>query len=634
MSKYGLSFDRMAGMVGATAVFVCLYQALRVFFSILFGVMYDAMFAGTASISIVGLLLAAVVVALLAPLAAPRQPATLRYASLAGAVLVLLARIPLTLDIPQIRLEAALVIIAAGGFYLATRIRVDARQVARALIVGLVADQLLRAAGQTFDVTLRSGWWPGQVVVSAALCLLAGWLYVKHPTEGEIAGAKLDLRTGIAWGSWLFLETSLLAFPNALARWSSGPYLAFATCVPLVMVLVLFEEDAWLGLRGRIGGAAMLAVLVVGLGAGYLMAGVPAFLGLVAAQAVAVVLLLSYLRPDHSRQQDRTGPGLAMGGILFLILGFFWAFAFTYAYTLDVFRGVGLPVFLAAGLLAGLPSLRSAAQTGPVELSSRRRRIAMWGTGLGVVALILAMNWPRSRPQLEEDGLFRAATYNIHYGYDGNWLLKLEAQAQAIEAAGADVVALQEVDAGRPTSYMIDDARWLAHRLGMGVVYMPCMEHLTGIALLSRYPIVDYDKLLLPSDLEQTGIIWAKVDLGGQQVNAFAIWMGLEPEERAQQINAALAFIATHAGPAVFGGDFNSTPDSPVYAQIAGAGLTDPFVTLGLGSPPTDPAVDPTKRIDFVWLRDLTPVAAEVSEALASDHRMVVVEVSIPESQQ
>ena len=163
---------------------------------------------------------------------------------------------------------------------------------------------------------------------------------------------------------------------------------------------------------------------------------------------------------------------------------------------------------------------------------------------------------------------------------------------------------------------------------------MPCMEHLTGIALLSRYPIVDYDKLLLPSDLEQTGIIWAKVDLGGRQVNALAIWMGLEPEERAQQINAALAFIAAHAGPAVFGGDFNSTPDSPVYAQIAGAGLTDPFVTLGLGSPPTDPAVDPTKRIDFVWLRDLTPVAAEVSEALASDHRMVMVEVNIPENQQ
>jgi len=372
---------------------------------------------------------------------------------------------------------------------------------------------------------------------------------------------------------------------------------------------------------------------VVGLGAGYLMKGLPAFLGLMAAQAAAVVLLLSYVRPDDSKERDRTGLGLALGGLVFLILGLVWAFAFTYAYTLEIFRGVGLPVFLAAGLLAGLPGLRPA-RTGPILPSSRGRRMAMWGTGLGMVGLILAMNWPGSRPQAEAGDLFRAATYNVHYGYHTDWRLQLEAQAQAIEAAGADVVALQEVDTGRPTSYMIDDARWLAHRLGMGVVYLPCMEHLTGIGLLSRYPIVEYDTLLLPSDLEQTGIIWAKIEVGGQPVNAFAIWMGLKPEERAQQINAALAFIAAHPGPAIFGGDFNSTPDSPVYAQVSGAGLTDPFATLELGSPPTDPALEPTQRIDFVWLRDLTPVAAEVSEALASDHRMVVVEIKIPNNQQ
>jgi len=594
--------------VEATAVLVCFYQALRVLFSMQFGVIYDALFAGSGSMAAAGVMLAAVV----------------------AAVLVFLARVPLTFDNLQIRLETALVIIAAAGFYLAVRLRVDARQTARALILALVADQLLRAAGQTFDVTLRPGWWPGQVAVSAALCLVAIWIYRQRPTEETAAGAKLDLRTGIAWGCWLFLEMSLLAFPNAMARWSSGPYLALATCVPLVMVLVLFEEDAWLWLRGRIGGAAMLAVLEVGLGAGYVMKGLPAFLGLVAAQAVAVILLLAYLRPDDSRQRDRTGAGLALGGVAFLILGFLWAFAFTYAYTLEIFRGVGLPVFLAAGLLAGLPGLRPAPQIGPITASSRRRRLMMWGTGLGVVALILAMNWPSSRPQAEEGNLFRAATYNVHYGYDSDWRLQLEAQAQAIEAAGAGVVALQEVDTGRPTSYMVDDARWLARRLNMGVVYLPCMEHLTGIGLLSRYPILEYDTLLLPSNLEQTGIIWAKIDVGGQEVNAFAVWMGLEPGERAQQLNAALAFIAAHPGPAIFGGDFNSTPDSPVYAQVAGAGFTEPFATLALGSPPTDPAVNPAKRIDFVWLHDLTPVAAEVSEALASDHRMVVVEVKIP----
>jgi endonuclease/exonuclease/phosphatase (EEP) superfamily protein YafD len=156
------------------------------------------------------------------------------------------------------------------------------------------------------------------------------------------------------------------------------------------------------------------------------------------------------------------------------------------------------------------------------------------------------------------------------------------------------------------------------------------MEHLTGIALLSRYPVLDTDMLLLPSDLEQTGIIWAKLNVDGRQLNAFATWLGLEPEERARQLDAALPFIAAHPGPAAFGGDFNSTPDSPVYARIAAAGLVDPFVVLGLDSPPTDPAVHPEKRIDFVWLRELTPLEAQVLDSTASDHRMVVVEVALP----
>jgi endonuclease/exonuclease/phosphatase (EEP) superfamily protein YafD len=120
------------------------------------------------------------------------------------------------------------------------------------------------------------------------------------------------------------------------------------------------------------------------------------------------------------------------------------------------------------------------------------------------------------------------------------------------------------------------------------------------------------------------------LDVGGEPVNAFAIWMGLEAEERARQLDAALPFIEAHPGPAAFGGDFNSTPNSPVWARIEAAGFDDPFLALDLGSPPTDPAVDPDKRIDFVWLRDLVPLDARVLDSTASDHLLVVVEAGLP----
>jgi endonuclease/exonuclease/phosphatase (EEP) superfamily protein YafD len=103
--------------------------------------------------------------------------------------------------------------------------------------------------------------------------------------------------------------------------------------------------------------------------------------------------------------------------------------------------------------------------------------------------------------------------------------------------------------------------------------------------------------------------------------------MGLSDEDTLTQITEAVNFIAGRT-PAVFGGDFNAEPDSQVAQIVKEAGFVDPFVALGIDPPPlTDPAINPTARIDFVWVRGLTPIHAQVPASLASDHRMVVVEV-------
>ena len=620
---------RLIGVVEATAVFLFFYQALRVLFSVLFGVIYDAIFAEIVPVTTVGLWLGLVILALLTPLAAPRRPHAQRIALLVGAVLVFVARIPLTFDDPQVRLVASILVVAGTGLYLATRLRDGPRAVIRALILALVVDQLLRAAGHTWDATLRQAWWPEQVGVSLALGVLAAWLSRQRHGEEPIAGTRFGLLGGLAWGGWLFLETSLLAFPNVVARWSGAPYPGVAPLLLAVTLLPLVEGDRWRARRGRLVGLTGLVILLIGLALGGLPTSVAvSTLALLLAQLAVLVLLPACFPPGGNGSKDRLGAGLAVGGVLFLILSFAYAFAFTYPYTVDIFRDMGLPVILVAGLLSGLPTLRRPVSVEPCAgLVDKTQAAAL---GLALIVFIALLTWPRAPHPPAEASSLRVATYNIHYGYDADWRLSLEAQAQTIEAAGADAVMLQEVDAGRATSYMVDDALWLAHHLGMEAVYLPCVEHLTGIALLSRYPILDSDTLLLPSELEQTGIIWAELGVGDAPVNAFAIWMGLEPEERARQLDAALPFIAAHPGPAVFGGDFNSAPESPVYARIAGAGFVDPFVVLGLGSPPTDPAINPRERIDFVWQRDLTPVDAQVLESTASDHRLVVVEADLP----
>jgi len=90
-----------------------------------------------------------------------------------------------------------------------------------------------------------------------------------------------------------------------------------------------------------------------------------------------------------------------------------------------------------------------------------------------------------------------------------------------------------------------------------------------------------------------------------------------------------LIFIGDQT-PASFGGDFNAEEDEPVPLAVLQAGFEDPFTLLGqTPAPLTDPAVEPDQRIDYVWLRGLSPVRAWVADSLASDHRMVVTEVQI-----
>jgi len=614
--------------IETVAVLVFFLQAVRVLFSILFGVIYDALFVGPFSLSAAAIILVTFL-AFLSPLGAPRGARGRLWVPLASSVAVFLARVSLTPDWPMLRLGSGLIIVAGAGLHLAAVLPRHPQRALHLPVLALIIDQLLRAGGDTYDPTLRSGWLAGQVIVSLILVILALWRYRSWPTiSGEPIG-RVDAVGGFAFGAFLFLETSLLALPNALARWTGADYTLVAPLLLFVTLLPLLPETRLLapateGRAGQIRGATCALLALAGLALGYFLRGGLALIGLLVAQGLLVAAQDRVASQKEGR--NLTGLWLALGLLGFVILNFAYAFAFTYAYTLDFFRGAGLPTMLVAGLMALLPGLRP---TGRRDHHRRRRAQAMaWGGALLLAGLCLLLALP-PRPSLKEiPASLRVATYNIHYGYNAHWNFTLEEMARTIEENGADVVALQEVDAGRITSYSVDDALWLGRRLGMQAIYQSTVEHLTGIALLSRVPLTSVEGRLLTSQAEQTAIVGAQVQTAGGRVNSYGIWLGLTPEERATQLDEALAFIESREGPAVFGGDFNSKPDSSEYKRTRGHGFTDPFLELGVAPLPTSPAEDPQERIDFVWVRGLEPLGAWVSESLASDHRMVVVEVA------
>jgi hypothetical protein len=142
----------------AFSVILFFTQALRVIFSVLFGIIYDQVFAGTPGIwlAVSNLL---VLAAFLSPLVLPRR-AGRRWltgcAMIAGA-----ARIGLTVN---------------NRLYLALLARKAQPTLLPGVFSALAVDQLLHLWGDTYDLSLRPDWLPLQVtgIAGAGCGTLAG----------------------------------------------------------------------------------------------------------------------------------------------------------------------------------------------------------------------------------------------------------------------------------------------------------------------------------------------------------------------------------------------------------------------------------------------------------------------------
>jgi endonuclease/exonuclease/phosphatase family metal-dependent hydrolase len=621
-------------LIVPASVLLFTVQGVRVLFSMLFGILYDQLFAGEPGPwMIVSLLL------VLAAFSAPVLSKSLqgRRGMRTLAVVSALARLALSINQAELRFWGALVLAAAGGLYLAALLRDEFSLALPSLVAALALEGFLRAYGDSYDLSLRQNWILVQAIWSAWLV----WVVLRpaevspqadHPPGG------LSRSGGLALGSILFLELSLLGLPGGVAGWSvakgqaadwNGALHAWLTPMLLALTWLALVPTVRASLlrfacqrRGLpVGMGILLSLVLMG---GSFLNGALSLGALVLAQALTLVALVCLLDglPDRA---SNPGPGLALGGLLFLALNVLNAFTFTYPYTLPVLRGMGWAVYLAAGLILTL------------SLAVRRaypvRREALWRDSFpaalgGLILVVLAAwaAWPQ--PALPvEGGTLTAATWNIHYGYDVDWRFNLDQMAMAIERNGVEVIALQEVDAGRMTGFSVDDAYYLARFLRMNAVFLPTLEGQTGVALLYRGDKAPHGAAWLPSLQEQTGIIHVLVGARqGQPVHAYATWMGLSREDTLRQIEAALDFIG-ESSPALYGGDFNARLEEAVPQAVQMAGFDDPFQELGIDPPPTSPAVDPQDRIDYVWIRGLTPVEARVDDSLASDHRMVVIKV-------
>ncbi|SDL15597.1 Metal-dependent hydrolase, endonuclease/exonuclease/phosphatase family [Nocardioides sp. YR527] len=234
-------------------------------------------------------------------------------------------------------------------------------------------------------------------------------------------------------------------------------------------------------------------------------------------------------------------------------------------------------------------------------------------------------------------------TFNIHHAQGTDGVLDLQRVADVIEASGADVVGLQEVDRHYSArSGWVDQPAALAALLGWHAAYGANLDSPPpagqtersqyGTAVLSRYPIVASENThLYNAGKEQRGLLRATIDVRGQRLDFYTTHLEHTSQDIRLHQTAEIVDLVGKKDPAIVVGDVNAYPDAPEIATLTAA-FDDAWEVAGHGSGYTYPAEDPHGRIDNLYVTDrVRPVTAEVvtADPVASDHLPVVSRVVI-----
>lgn len=460
---------------------------------------------------------------------------------------------------------------------------------------------------------------------------------------------------GLGLGAILALQMTLLGYPSVLARFVAAPQpvmtLAVFTGVGLGVAVVTR------GIRPSLAMFLLGNAVVVGAVLDLTLIGSSVLPVLVAIAELTIVVDLSLLfRYLHRGSPTLRGAGLAFGVAGVAFIAYVFAFVLTLAYAFVPARTLWegrLPLFLV------LTALLVAVVVILFAWRSRLHGIRVEGTpgatsrvlsGAIVILLVTATlgSLVTSVPATSGSSSIVVMTYNIHQGFGQDGVLGIERIAEVIRQANPDIVAIQESDTSRISSGNQDAVRFLAARLGYHEAYGPLTrDQIFGVSILSRFPILRWDTILLPSTEAQRVMVEADVQIGAQVLRIYAAHFGLVDAERAMQADFVREMTRSAPSPRILLGDFNSVSheycpgtecSKNVYAKLT-VDWRDSWTAAD--NPPMDiagatwPASEPIWRIDYVFVGpgiavDSAYVPRNPLTEVASDHLPVVVRIVVP----
>ena len=221
----------------------------------------------------------------------------------------------------------------------------------------------------------------------------------------------------------------------------------------------------------------------------------------------------------------------------------------------------------------------------------------------------------------DKDLRLKLVTYNI-WGLPA-WMTgertgRYRQIAHELERLDPDIILLQEAWTAKARKSAPDNGRWA---IGRGAGQHTFFQQ-NGLVTLSKCPIIGgefypFTRSAFPDRFVNKGALKVTIQLaGGKALNIWNVHLqeGSSPEIRRSQVRELVLRVqAAEDGQIadLVGGDFNCTPDSPLYRELANSlgpsvqqlGDADPFVTWdGLSAKP-----GAGRTIDYIFIRERTP---------------------------
>ncbi len=228
-------------------------------------------------------------------------------------------------------------------------------------------------------------------------------------------------------------------------------------------------------------------------------------------------------------------------------------------------------------------------------------------------------NPSKSLPSKTTPAEIKIVSYNIRWR-SGDELRKISKALKGdMVIGGAAIIGLQEVDRNKKRTGYANTARALAEDLGMYYAWAapPAAksdkEEETGVAILSRYPLTNIERLVLPHEGpggRRRAALGATVKIGEANIRVYSVHAEtrIPVAGKLDQMRAVLQDLAHYPKtmPAIVLGDFNTWEVNAVDETTKlfnDAGFTTPF-----DNEPTfftKVLISIELKLDWIWLRGL-----------------------------